>query len=85
MGEYLVKFSTQVKEKKSELSVDEVLNTVLTDGEITIDKFQEESKYITSPSYVEKYNFITKDEAVSYVLNYNKKFFQLNHYLIYND
>ncbi len=31
---------------------------------LTIDDFQEESKVITSPSYVEKFNFITKDNIL---------------------
>ena len=36
----------------------------LNDDELVIDPFQEDSKYITSPDYVDKYNFITKDDIL---------------------
>jgi hypothetical protein len=39
-----------IKEANIELNI--------KDEDLTIDKFQEDSKYITSPTYVDKYNFI---------------------------
>ncbi len=42
----------------------EVKNVVIDENNLTIDKFQQKSKYITSPTYVDKYNFVTKDDTL---------------------
>lgn len=49
---------TVVKEK-----VQEATPTVIPE-DLNIDKFQKDSTYIFDPSYVEKYNFITKDDIL---------------------
>jgi len=36
----------------------------ITDEELVIDTFQVDSKYISSPKYVDKYNFITRDDIL---------------------
>ena len=47
---------TELNEDMKELEIEDTV--------LTIDKFQEDSKYITSPSYIDKYNFITKDDIL---------------------
>lgn len=51
--------SEAVVEEKEKISVDNI-----PEEELNISKFQEDSKYIVSPEYVEKYNFITKDDIL---------------------
>jgi len=46
-----------IKENK-EISLD------IKDEDLTIDKFQVDSKYIIEPQYVDKYNFVTKDDIL---------------------
>ncbi len=42
----------------------EVAKVDLNTTNLTIDKFQKDSSYISSPAYVDKYNFITKDDIL---------------------
>ncbi|MDP2090683.1 MAG: ABC transporter substrate-binding protein [Candidatus Gracilibacteria bacterium] len=42
----------------------EIVKVDLNTANLTIDKYQQDSKYITSPAYVDKYNFITKDDVL---------------------
>jgi len=44
------------------VSEEEIVND--SSGEISIDKFQKDSLIISKPSYVEKYNFITKEDVL---------------------
>ncbi len=48
-------YSEEVEIKKEDIQIPDNL---------TIDKYQKDSKYIVSPSYVDKYNFITKDDIL---------------------
>jgi hypothetical protein len=43
---------------------EEIPSNDIPNEELNISKFQEESKYIIEPSYVEKYNFITNDDIL---------------------
>ncbi|MDD2871798.1 MAG: ABC transporter substrate-binding protein, partial [Candidatus Gracilibacteria bacterium] len=56
---------TKVEEKKTEVVEKKVETPIKVDPkDMTIDKFQVDSKYITEPAYVDKYNFITKDDVL---------------------
>lgn len=52
-------------EKEIIKNEDDIKNDdIKNDSDLTIDKFQEDSKYIKTPEYVDKYNFITKDNIL---------------------
>ncbi len=54
------KYSNEVNiEKKSK-----IIDLNLKNENLTIEKFQTDSKYIISPTYVDKYNFITKGDIL---------------------
>jgi len=48
----------ETKEYTAEVKIE------IDENNISIDKFQTDSKYIVKPSYVDKYNFITKDDIL---------------------
>lgn len=55
-----------IAKKENNVISDEV-EIIIDESELenlTIDDYQEESKVITSPNYVEKYNFVTKDNIL---------------------
>lgn len=57
--------STNTFSNEANLKEETVENTLeIKDEELNIDKFQENSKYIIDPDYVDKYNFITKDDIL---------------------
>ena len=49
--------------KISTWELDEITSNIPLNN-LSIDKFQEDSKYIIEPTYVDKYNFITKDDIL---------------------
>lgn len=58
--------STKVYSSEAIISekVEEEMTLDIPAEDLTIDKFQEDSKYITEPTYVEKYNFISNDDIL---------------------
>ncbi len=44
--------------------VEDKKEIIINDNDLSIDKFQQESKFIIKPTYVDKYNFITKDDVL---------------------
>lgn len=61
---YLPKKETKVISNETSSEENKVINNGNIDKELTIDDFQENSLYISSPDYVDKYNFITKDDIL---------------------
>lgn len=52
-------YSNETKVKDSKLDTKDITNE-----DLSIDKFQMDSKYINKPTWVDKYNFITKDDIL---------------------
>lgn len=63
---YVKKYDILTQYTKTDKKYSEEVNVdiEIKEDEIKIDDFQEKSKYITSPSYVDKYNFITLDDIL---------------------
>lgn len=56
----------EVISNEAEISKEKIKTEIvdIKDEDLIIDKFQEDSKYISKPSFVDKYNFITKDDIL---------------------
>ena len=58
-------YSNEAKiEETSTGTIDNQNELEIKESDMTIEDFQEDSKYITIPTYVDKYNFITKDDIL---------------------
>jgi ABC-type cobalamin/Fe3+-siderophores transport system ATPase subunit len=60
-----LKYSNEVIIEENKSILEENTNEeIIDEEELTIDNFQIDSEYITSPAYIDKYNFITKDDIL---------------------
>lgn len=73
------------KETKTYTDESEIVVKVENSDELNIDMFQVDSEYIIEPEYVDKYNFVTKDDILlKWVAPENTKEVYLNDYKLAN-
>lgn len=75
------KFIADLVPKTEQVIKEEILTEENTETELTIDKFQSDSNIIKSPTYVDKYNFVTKwDILLEWIANNNIDEIFINEY-----
>ncbi len=61
---WMVKDSTWTTTPETKIEIKAETKVEISDSELSIDKFQKDSELIVKPTYVDKFNFITKDDVL---------------------